>query len=105
MATFDLRRDKLPISEAINNASKFIDIVSFQFTSEEITRLLENKSNKGVKIRVITLPEDSYGDIAERKKIEDLYNKLSDSGVKLNRCLWEKRRVKKIKAPKITNSL
>ncbi|MBE0432248.1 hypothetical protein IBX73_02140, partial [candidate division WOR-3 bacterium] len=89
MVLFDLRRDKIPIKEAINEASKFIDIVSFQFTSEEIIRLLIDKSNKGIKVRVVTLPEDSYGDIAKRQTISNLYKELSNRGIELNLCLWE----------------
>ena len=81
MTIFDLRRDKTLIKKVFENASKFIDIVSFQFTSEEIAKLLINKSNKGIKVRVITLPEDSYADVKERKKITDLYRELSNRGI------------------------
>lgn len=89
MTVFDLRRDKIPIKKAIDEASKFINIVSFQFTSEEIIKLLIARANKGIKVRIITLPEDSYGDIAERQKISSLYKELSDKGIELNLCLWE----------------
>lgn len=89
MDIFDLRRDKILIEQAFNEASEFIDIVSFQFTSEEIANLLINKAKKGVKIKIISLPEDSYGDVAERQKINDLYNMLTKNGIEINRCLWE----------------
>lgn len=89
MGFFDLCRDKTSILEAIKEASSFIDIVSFQFTSEDIMRFLMDKVKKGIKVRVITLPKDSYADINERQKISRLYQKLSNAGVELNLCLYE----------------
>lgn len=89
MTTFDLRRDKTPIIDAIKEARNFIDIVSFQFTAEDIIKLLIDKVNKGIKVRVITLPEDSYANIKERQKITEFYKKLSNAGVEVNLCLWE----------------
>ena len=89
MAKFDLRRDKTPIREAIAEATEFIDVVAFQMTSEEIIKLLTEKAIRGVKVRIITLPEDSYRDISDRYKISNLYNLLTSNGVELNRCIWE----------------
>lgn len=89
MPTFDLRRDKIPIKQALNEASEFINIVSFQFTSEEIAKLLIDKAKKGIKIRIISLPEDSYANVADRQKISDLYNMLTKNGIEINRCFWE----------------
>lgn len=89
MATFSLERDRLLIEKAIKNASKFIDIVSFQFTSQEIVNLLIGKAKEGVSIRIISLPEDSYGEITERNQIERLYDSLIQQGIEFNRCIWE----------------
>ncbi|MCK4233025.1 hypothetical protein KAX75_01235, partial [candidate division WOR-3 bacterium] len=89
MAIFELRRDKALLENAIKEASDFIDIVTFQFTSENIVKLLVKKAIQGVRIRIITLPEDSYRDVSERKKITELYNFLTSKDIELNRCIWE----------------
>ncbi|MBA7527241.1 Cardiolipin synthase [subsurface metagenome] len=89
MTGFDLRRDKNPIKDAIDGATKFINIVSFQFTSEKIIKLLIDKAHKGIEVRVITLPEDSYRDVTKRQQVSDFYKELSDSGIELNLCMWE----------------
>ncbi len=89
MATFSLERNRSSVERAIKNASKFIDIVSFQFTSQEIINLLIAKAKEGVSIRIISLPEDSYGEVTQRKQIEQLYNSLIREGIELNRCIWE----------------
>ncbi len=83
MAIFELRRDKALLENAIKEASDFIDIVSFQFTSEDIIQLLVKKAIQGVRVRIITLPEDSYRDVSERKKITELYNLLTSKGIEL----------------------
>lgn len=89
MVKFDLRRDKTLIREAIDEATEFIYVVAFQLTSEEIIKLLTEKAIRGVKVRIITLPEDSYGDMAARYKIGNLYNMLTSNSVELNQCIWE----------------
>lgn len=89
MPIFNLEQNRLSIEKAIRNASKFIDIVSFQFTSREIVHLLIAKAKEGVAIRVISLPEDSYGEVTRREQIEKLYNSLIQEGIELNRCIWE----------------
>lgn len=89
MATFSLERNRSSIERAVKNASEFIDILSFQFTSREIVSLLIAKAQEGVSIRIISLPEDSYREITQRKEIEQLYDSLIQKGIEFNRCIWE----------------
>ncbi|MBN2541406.1 hypothetical protein JXI42_00915, partial [bacterium] len=89
MAVFEICRNKKFLLEAIDKAEDFIDIVSFQFTSEQIIRLLVNKLEEGVKVRVITLPEDSYREVTKRKDVKKLYDLIVDKGGEIYQCLWE----------------
>jgi phosphatidylserine/phosphatidylglycerophosphate/cardiolipin synthase-like enzyme len=89
MKKFEFLSNKEIIKKIINEADKFISIVSFQFTADSFIRnLLLDKSRK-VELSIITLPSDSYKDTAERKKIDNLYKDLEKNRAKVHQCMWE----------------
>jgi phosphatidylserine/phosphatidylglycerophosphate/cardiolipin synthase-like enzyme len=76
-----------PLLESIDNAEKFIKIVSFQLTSLRVIKALEKASRRGVQVSAITLPPDSYA--GERNIVSELFNRLRSAGIDLSLCIWE----------------
>ena len=76
-----------PLLESINNAGKFIKIVSFQLTSRRVIKALEEASRRGVQVSAITLPPDSYA--GDRSLVAELFKSLQSVGIDLSPCIWE----------------
>jgi len=76
-----------PLLESINNARKFLKIVSFQLTSLSVIKALEEASRRGVQVSVITLPPDSYA--GDRTVVSKLFDGLRSVGIDLSPCIWE----------------
>jgi len=76
-----------PLLESINNAGKFLKIVSFQLTSLRVIKALEKASGRGVQVSAITLPPDSYA--GDRTAVSRLFDGLRSTGVDLSPCIWE----------------
>lgn len=89
MTNLEFKLGKKAIYQAIEDSNEFLKIVVFQLTSREIVNLLIKKAKEGIKIDIITLPEDSFAKVEERKTISGLYDILRDNGIKLNLCSWE----------------
>jgi phosphatidylserine/phosphatidylglycerophosphate/cardiolipin synthase-like enzyme len=76
-----------PLLESINNAQRFLKVVSFQLTSLSIIEALEKAISRGVQVSVITLPPDSYA--GDSIMVSRLFDRLQSCGVDLSLCIWE----------------
>ena len=76
-----------PLLESVNNAQKFLRIVSFQLTSLRVVNALEEACRRGVQVSAITLPPDSYA--GDRAVVSQLFDNLRSVGVDLSLCIWE----------------
>lgn len=76
-----------PLLESVNNAQKFLRIVSFQLTSLRVVNALEEACRRGVQVSAITLPPDSYA--GNRAVVSQLFDNLRSVGVDLSLCIWE----------------
>ena len=98
MNKFEFSRNKDVIKSVINDAEKFLNIVSFQFTDVEFIRNYILTKSAIIKIEILTLPEDSYSKPNEREEIVRLYKDLQEAGVQIHFCSWE------IGDPSLTNT-
>ena len=88
-ASFLIGRGEKKLTELLSLAEGNIDIVSFQFTSEKLARIVKEKLNKGAQIKILTLPPDSYREPERRHEIEKLFQGIQDSGGLVEFCEWE----------------
>lgn len=77
------------VEEFIKNSQSFLKIVTFRFASDDFAQMLINKAKTGVDIEIITTPSDSIAKEDLRTKVEQMYENLKLSGIKLLLCHWE----------------
>lgn len=80
--------------EIIKTAGEFLWTVSFQLTDDLVIDLLVQAQSRGVNVRVITLPVDSYSDPALRAHLAAKHQELKG----ITYCEWE------VGDPSLTNS-
>jgi hypothetical protein len=82
------RTSKL-IKKLIENANRFLKIVTFRFTSEDFAKMLITKAKTGVDVEVITTPADNIAGEDMRVRVQKMYEELKQKGVRLLLCPWE----------------
>ncbi len=82
------------LTETIETAQEFLWTVSFQLTDDSIIDALVKAESRGVDVRVITLPVDSYNDPSLREHLAAKHQQLTG----ISYCTWE------VGDPSLTNS-